>query len=296
MGGDPAMVKLSHRIEYGGFVLARSFFERMGLDLGTSVAATLSRPLTPLFRQRALRNLRLAMPDLSEADHRRIVAGMADHLTRVAIEYLHLPELRDTPDRVTIQGIEHLERARAAGRGAVLVTGHFGNWEAVRVACARIRWPPAILYRKFNNTLVDAEAQRRIGALNAPIFHKGKRGTLGMLRHIRQGGAAMILCDQRFGGAPEIPFFGIPAKTSLAPAEIALEYGAALIPVRGIRCGKSSRFTVTIDAPLDLHSPGMNTLSAMAEINTRLEHWIRADPEQYFWLHNRWGNPARNRQ
>jgi len=270
----------------------RSLFDRLSLDRGTSLAAALTRPLTPLMRERAMKNLRLAMPERDEADHRRIVSGMADHLTRVAVEYLHLAELRDDPDRITITGAEHLLAARAAGRGAVLVTGHFGNWEAVRAGCARLNWAPAILYRQFNTRKIDDEAQRLMRTLEAPIFHKGKRGTLGMLRHVRKGGAAMILCDQRFSNAPPVPFFGVPAQTALAPAEIAREYGAALLPVRAVRRGRSSRFDLTIDPPLNTGDPGVTALDMMHDVNARLESWIRAAPEQYFWLHNRWGKAA----
>lgn len=285
-------VTFSHRVEYAGLVAIRSIVERMSLDRGTAFVAAMARPLAPALRARAMRNLALALPDLPEDDRRRIIAGMVDHLARTAIEYLHLAELRDDPSRITVTGIEHLHAARDAGRGAVLVTGHLGNWEAVRAACARLDQAPAIIYRKFNTLQVDGEAQRRMNVLGAPLFHKGRRGTLGMLRHIRKGGAAMILCDQRFKGAPRIPFFGVPARTALAPAEIALEYGAALLPVRGIRRGRTSTFDVTIDPPLPLGTGETAALDTMAEVNRTLERWIRETPEQYFWLHNRWGKGA----
>jgi len=137
--------------------------------------------------------------------------------------------------------------AREAGKGAVLATGHFGNWEMIRVALARHGWPPALIYRAFNNPLFDDYAAAMMRVTDAPLFHKGRRGSLGMLRHIRAGGCTLILTDQRFSRAPEIPFFGKPAKTSLGPAEIAVNYGAVLLPVRSERVGKSSRFHVTVE-------------------------------------------------
>lgn len=282
------MVTLSHRLEYAGFAAYRAMVQRMSLDHGTAFAAAMARAMVPLVRRRTLRNLRLAMPELSDEAHRGIVVDMADHLARTAIEYLHLAELRDDPERITVSGVEHLQSARIAGRGAVLVTGHLGHWEMVRAACARLDWAPAIIYRKFNNALVDAEAQRLMQTLDAPIFHKGKRGTLGLLRHIRKGGAAMILSDQRFNGAPHVPFFDLPARTALAPAEIALEYGAALLPVYGIRRGRSSRFDITIDPPLLPGTSENAALETMRQVNHRLESRIRETPGQYFWLHNRW--------
>ena len=98
----------------------------------------------------------------------------------------------------------------------------------------------------------------------------------------------MILSDQRFTRAPRIPFFGIPATTALAPAQIAREYGAALLPVRGTRRGRSSVFDVSIGPALAPGDGDDATLDTMAEVNRLLEGWIRRTPEQYFWLHNRW--------
>ena len=281
-------IPLHDRVHYAGLSGAIALFERLSLDRGTALAAALARPLVPVVRSRALANLRLAMPDLAERERRRIVTDMADHLTRMSVEYLHLAELRDDPDRIALHGVEHLDAARAAGRGAILVTGHFGNWEAIRIACARLDWTPAILYRRFNNPLVDGEARRRMGIFDAPLLHKGRRGTLGFLRHVRGGGAALILADQRFGGAPPIPFFGQPARTALAPAEIAAAHGVALLPVRAVRRGRSSVFDVTIDPPLIPGKGDGAAFETMAEFNRRLESWIREVPEQYFWLHNRW--------
>ncbi len=285
---------LSHRLEYAAYAAARTVFERLRLDRGTAIAAAIARSASPILRPRAMRNLQLAMPEFSEREHRLIVTGMTDHLVRVMIEYLHLPELRDDPSRITIHGEDHLTQARAAGRGAVLVTGHLGNWEAVRAACARLDWTPAIIYRQFNNHLIDDEALRYMRTLDAPIFQKGRRGTLGLLRHVRKGGAVMILTDQRSTRSPDVPFFNRPAKTSLSPAELAKEHGAALLPVRGIRRGRTSTFDVTIDAPLQIGMGDTAAIDAMTDINLRLESWIRETPEQYFWLHNRWGTKAFN--
>ncbi len=282
-------LKFAHRLESAGFMATQFVFERLSLSVGPPLAATIARPFSPLVRKRAFKNLCLAMPDLTKQTQRRIITGMVDNLVRTSIEYTKLSELRDDPNQITIHNSEHLHTARAAGKGAVLISGHIGNWEMVRAACARLDWPPAIIYRRFNNPYFDAEARRYMRALDAPIFHKGKRGTLGLLRHIKKGGVAMILSDQRFSGAPYIPFFDVPARTSLAPAELAREYGAAFLPVRGIRRGRSSAFDVTFDAPLTIGEGTDGAYAAMQEVNARLESWIRETPDQYFWLHNRWG-------
>lgn len=291
MAKNTSTPTLKHRIEYFGFRGLQMLCNTLSVEHGTAFVSALSRffgRYSPL-NKRALRNLGLAMPNLDAVKRQEIVTGMFDCLSRNAIEYLHLKTLLDDEKRIEIKGQQNLTDACAAGRGVVLVTGHFGNWEAVRVACMRMGHPPAIIYRAFNNPLVDAECKRLMQAIDAPIFHKGKRGTLGLLRHIRKGGVVMILTDQRFAGAPELPFFGHPAQTSLAAAELAQQYGASLLPVNGVRQGKDSRFNVTFENAITVGDGENAAREAMIGINASLERWINKAPEQYFWLHNRWG-------
>jgi len=189
----------AHRLEYLALQMVAQSFGNLPLELGTGAGAAFAR-----------------------------FVGMRTGLRRRALK-----RLSTEAGRFEITGLEHLEAARERGQGAILTSGHFGNWEMIRIAFARHGWPPALIYRAFNNPLFDAYSMRLMRTTDAPLFHKGKRGTLGLLRHVRKGGCALILTDQRFSKAPEIPFFGWPAKTSL-----------------------------------------------------------REKPEQYFWMHNRWGKQA----
>jgi len=284
--------KLSHWLEYGAFQVVAQTVGNLPLPMATGVCAGGARfvGMRTGLRKRAERNLAYAMPDLDAAARRRIIVEMFDSLARTATEYRYLNRLLRETDRVEVSGIEHLQAARAAGKGAMLATGHFGNWEAIRLAFARAGWPPALIYRRFNNPLFDRQAQRRMQVIDAPIFHKGRRGSLGMVRHVRGGGCALILTDQRFSGAPDLPFFGHPAKTSLGAAEIALHYGAALLPVRGERIGRDSRFRVVIEPPMPVE--GRDAEAIMADVNLRLQAWVEDAPGQYFWMHNRWGKQA----
>ncbi len=278
-----------HRLEYAAVQLVAQTVCRLPLDTCTSIGGAAGRffgRFTGL-RARALKNFSYAMPDLEDGARSATLTEMFDRLTRTLLEYGYLQKLSDDTDRIEIEGLHHLDAAKASGRGALLVTGHFGNWETIRIAFERHGWPPALIYRAFNNPLFDVYAQKLMSVVDAPIFHKGRRGSLGMLRHVRGGGAALILTDQRFNGSPEIPFFGRPAKTSLGAAVIAKNYGVLLLPVRGERIGRSSRFKVIIEAPFQTEEKSAEVVTG--DINNRLETWVRANPEQYFWMHNRWG-------
>lgn len=286
-------VKFAHRLEYLAFRIVTSTVGNLPMGAATRMAGAFARfvGMRTSLKRRAERNLAYAMPDLDNDARKSILTEMFDGLCRTMVEYRYLPRLmREADERIEIVGLEHLKAARDAGKGAMLATGHFGNWEIIRIAFAQQGWAPALIYRAFNNSLFDDFVRGMMSSIDAPIFHKGRRGSLGMLRHVRGGGSALILTDQRFSGAPEIPFFDHPAQTSLGAAEIALNYGAALMPVRGERVGRTGRFRVVIEAPLSVEGRGAEDCTA--EINARLESWVRARPEQYFWMHNRWGKKA----
>ena len=281
-----------HRLEYIAYQAVAQTIGNLPLRGGTGTTAAFARSvgMRTTLRRRAERNLAFALPDLSEDERAEILVGMFDNLARVALEYRYLKRLSTEPGRFEVFGLEHLNAAREAGRGAVLATGHFGNWEMIRVAFARHGWPPALIYRAFNNPLFDDSAASMMRTTDAPLFHKGRRGSLGMLRHIRAGGCTLLLTDQRFSRAPELPFFGKPAKTSLGAAEIALNNDVALLPVRCERLGRKSRFEVTVEPAIEVVDRPPEEVTA--EINARLESWVRRRPEQYFWMHNRWGKEA----
>jgi len=285
----------AHRLEYLALQMVAQSFGNLPLEMGTGAGAAFARfvGMRTGLRRRADKNLAFALPDLTEAERRTILVEMFDNFCRTAFEYQYLKRLSTEAGRFEITGLEHLEAARERGQGAILTSGHFGNWEMIRIAFARHGWPPALIYRAFNNPLFDAYSMRLMRTTDAPLFHKGKRGTLGLLRHVRKGGCALILTDQRFSKAPEIPFFGWPAKTSLGAAEIAINFGPSLLPVHCSRIGRSNRFIVEIEPPLP--AEGRTPEDLTADINARLESWVREKPEQYFWMHNRWAKDPQKR-
>lgn len=285
-------ITLKNRLEYVAYQAVAQTIGNLPLGGGTGTTAAVARSIgmRTTLRRRAEKNLAFALPDLNEGEREEILIGMFDNLARVAVEYRYLRRLSTEAGRFQVSGLEHIDAAREAGRGAILATGHFGNWEMIRVAFARHGWPPALIYRAFNNPLFDESAAKMMRTTDAPLFHKGRRGSLGMLRHVRAGGCTLILTDQRFSGAPNVPFFGKPAQTSVGAAEIALNYDAALIPVRCERIGRTSRFEIIVEPPMEIE--GQTPEEVTTRINSRLESWVRGRPDLYFWMHNRWGKEA----
>lgn len=215
---------------------------------------------------------------------------MYENFARSIVEYPHLERIGADPDRLTIEGAEHLLAARAAGKGAILATAHFGQWEAVRLAARRLGWESGLIYRKFNNPHVDAAALRLARTGGEPVVTRGAAGLRRFVRHLKGGGAMMVLADHRMDGLTS-PFLGREAVSSTAAAEIALSTGAALLPARGERL-EGARFRAVFEPPIDRPAglPPKAAAEAMTRaLNARYEAWIEDSPGQWFWLHRRWG-------
>ncbi|MEM9371395.1 MAG: lysophospholipid acyltransferase family protein, partial [Pseudomonadota bacterium] len=204
------------------------------------------------------------------------------------IEYSRLDRmLREIA--VEVEGEEHL-RDRPKGKGAILVTGHYGNWEAVRFAAQAMGHESGIIYRAFNNRYLDRYTLNLIPAAGEPILQKGT-GMRQLFAHVKSGGVIMILVDQRNTGAPYLDFLGQPAETVTAAAELAHRTGAALIPAMALRDLEARRFHVRFEEPVT----GDDPIAMMQEVNDRLGAWVIDAPDQWFWLHRRWRTTNRSR-
>ncbi|MEO1776386.1 MAG: lysophospholipid acyltransferase family protein [Pseudomonadota bacterium] len=253
---------------------------------GIEVIATLGRwiiPRLPGPGKRLSDNLARVYPDRAAAARRAIAADAAAHFTRLCIEYLNL---RRFADEVTteVEGMERLIEARTRGKGVVLVTAHYGNWEALRLACLRAGHECGIIYRPFNNRYVDRYTLSLIRLCGEPVMQKGPRGMRALTGHIAKGGVALVLVDQRTTGAPLLPFLGHQAETLTVAAALARRSGATLITARARRMDNRGRFHVRLEAPVPEDTPE----AMMTEVNRRIGTWIEEDPGQWFWVHRRW--------
>lgn len=238
------------------------------------------------YRKRALENLALVFPDMPPDARLKIANACLDNAGRSFIENY---SARDFPARMANAtphgpGLQALEEARASGRAAILVTGHFGNYEATRAALVARGFDIGGLYRDMANPYFNAHYVRTMQAFGGPVFAQGRRGTAGFVRHLKDGGQLVLLFDQHVFEAPALDFLGHKANTALSAAELALRYDALLVPFYGIRQPDGISFECVLEAPIR-HS---DALSMTQAINDGLSARIRENPEQWFWVHRRW--------
>ncbi len=284
-----------HRVEYA---LARTL-EGAVSGLPEGAADAFGRRLGAgvhrlgIRRKTVEQNLRLAFPDQTEAWRQDVSRRAYQHLGREAAAILRLAKLdrQAVIDRTVTRGWDEMEDALSEGKGCILVTGHYGNWEIAAAAVAARGVPISAIVRRQGNLLVDQrldDTRRRLG-VETILQRDAPRA---VPKALRRNGVVGIVGDQDARKAGVfVPFFGVPASTHRGPALFALRFGAPVfacvarrLPGPGVRYEVSGT-RVPVAQTGDLEA---DIRTHTAELALRLEASIREAPEQYFWFHRRW--------
>jgi KDO2-lipid IV(A) lauroyltransferase len=282
-----------HHLEAWAAALLSGAFAALPLDWASAVGGAIGRLIGPRLgiSDRARRNVRRALPALSEGEIAGLIRSMWDNLGRVAAEYPHLKNIRvfEPGGRVETHGFEHIDRAVAAGRRMIIFSGHIANWEIGMLAAVQYGIPVAQIYRAANNPLVDRMITRFRGDAGE-LIPKGAVAARRAIVTLRRGGHLTMLADQKMNDGIPVPFFGHRAMTAPALAALALRFDCDVLPARVERLA-GAHFRLTVLPALPLPRTGDSRTDAatlMAQVNAMLEAWVRDRPEQWFWVHQRW--------
>lgn len=243
-------------------------------------------------RKVALDNLAHAMPELPEAERRRIARGAYVTMARVVLESIG-PGNRLPPDwnQTPVHDVEAFARLKAridSKQGALMVTAHFGNWELFGEVLVRRGIPLNALVRPLKGALNTRIAERRVGVGAGLIYPKGAIDEC--CAAVRRGETVYALLDQALPAkaAVFVPFFGRLASTTPAVAVAAKRTGAPVFVVMGIRDAQNRFETFIEEVPPPDASCEDPLTEHTARITAVLEKVIRQHPEQWLWLHRRW--------
>lgn len=193
--------------------------------------------------------------------------------------------------RVTVEGMEHLRSAMARGKGALLLTAHFGNWELLGAAHVLTGFHLSVVVRPMDNPALDRVAARLRIRSGAELIDK-RRALSGVLSALRREWMAAILLDQNASRREGVfvPFFDVPASTSKGLALLAFKTGAPVVPIF-IHREPDGRHRVIVDPAVPLSRTGdreRDLVEATALFTRIIEAKVRRWPEQWFWVHRRW--------
>ncbi len=276
---------------YGLFILARPLPRRALLWWGRMLGELTWRVIG--YRKEVVReNLRHAFAELDPAARDHLARSFYRHLGMTLMEFLVFPRLarRDFLSLVDVRGDRHIHEAARAGRGALFVTGHLGNWEMLAARAAASGYRVTAAAKRQSNARVDS-VQNRIRRRAGVGILKTDSGVRAMLQALRRGGLIALVADQDAGrDGVFTPFLGREASFFKGPALLAWRTGAPLIPVFIHRLD-DHRHEVVFEPPVTI-DPDWDEQTAVRELTAhfaaRLEAAVRRHPEQYFWVHRRW--------
>ena len=261
---------------------------RLPFGLRGRLAGWLGRNLIGLFGtmpHRVASAVRHFMPELPDSEVRRIARAVPGSMARMIIEVLSGPDLAAVAATLPLEGpgLAALDEAHAAGRPVILVSAHFGNYDAWRLALIARGFAIGGYFKELGSPALNARYVEAVSASGAPMFPDTGEGLRRLVKFLRGGGMLGILCDLDRPQGVMLDFLGQPTRTVLSMAEMALRYDALLVPIWGIRAPGKPGFRVLIDAPV----PPSDAETMTQALNDAFAAQVRAHPEQWIWWHNR---------
>ncbi|PZQ43755.1 MAG: lauroyl acyltransferase [Micavibrio aeruginosavorus] len=281
------MKDFRYRMEAAALWAALVIFKCLGAERASALGGFIGRTIGPRMAstRKARANLEKSFPEKTSAEIDHVLAGMWDNLGRVIAEYPHLKEIIET--RIDIAGDENLDRI---GRTSsyLIMSGHNANWELGSFFFNyRALSPMAGIFRAPNNRYVaDLLDQCRNPEDKGNYIPKSSQGARDMMRVMMNKGRLGILIDQKYNQGIPVEFFGRPAMTSVALAQLALKFDRPIVPLQVERL-EGCRFRITVHQ--EIYPNGRDEADIMLECNRLLESWVRQHPGQWLWLHRRWG-------
>jgi KDO2-lipid IV(A) lauroyltransferase len=288
---------LRYRLEYISLIFVKWVANLLPERLSRGAGAALGAFVWFVWRSRraiAMDNIRRAFSESVVAvDPQPIAAETFRNLGRTAFEILRLGRTHHDELLRRIDGgdaARWLEWAHQQGRGALLVSGHFGNWELLGAWIRAMGYPVDFVVKPVRNPLVDRLYNECRAAMDVGIIHT-QVATKGILRSLQAKRFVAILADQHAGAEGiDVRFFGRPASTPRGPAVLALKFGCPLMSGVLERLD-GGRFIAHVDGPVEYSptgDPEADVRAITQELARRLETHIRRTPSQWLWTHRRW--------
>lgn len=250
----------------------------------------------PWRKHRVIRtNLEIAFPDATQQAYRRLHRHNLVAMVQLVLEMgavWYWPATRLNRSIKEVRGQTHLDAARKAGRGVLLIAGHNGNWE-INALRAGLGGEFSGLYKAPRDPAIDRALTVSRARFGASLVAAGSPAMRKMLKTLRAGGTVGLLMDQlpRQGQGVFAPFFKRPALTMTLVQRLARRTGCAVIFSDCRRLPRGRGWLLEyLPVPSAVADP--DPALAAAALNRSLENCIKKSPAQYLWLYKRYAIPA----
>lgn len=298
------MAKHSAFVDWTQYAAARTVAMLLGLfpvnaNLRTARGiGSLLYKIDPKHRRRAIDNLRASFPEKSQADIGAIAESSMQHFIELVMDVLFTPRLIHVEtwhQYVHLNGLSESLKLLLKGRGAIMLTGHYGNWEVLGYTLATLGFETYSVARPIDNPYID-EWVLGVREKKGQIILSKRGVTTTAQEVLEKRGVIGFIADQNAGPKGMfVPFFGRLASTYKSIGLLAIQYRVPV--VIGYARRRDDRFEFDIGVqdviyPEDwekVRDAGGDELRYITERYTKgIEDFVRADPTQYLWIHRRW--------
>ncbi len=247
-------------------------------------------------RKLAEENLRRAFPEWSAQRVATMVWANFQHIGLCGVEMLRLDMFRSGSDDLEqyfeMVDQHYLQEALALGRGVIVLTGHFGFWEAGFFAMPESGFKFDAVTKPLKNPLTDAYFNNIREAFGVRTLDS-RKGARRVFKALQEGSSVAILLDQHISPPGSVPteFFGRMAYTTTAITNMAMKYQIPVVPTFCHRTA-ANRYKIWSEPMLMLEGEGEDAIVRNTQLLTdKIEEVVRRDPAQWFWVHKRWRVP-----
>jgi len=276
------------------FVLAGLLPAGLAVHLGRLLGWFLCH-VVRLRRRDVAEHLRIAFPDRSEGEHKRLLGDVYRHFGLLAVELSRLPRTSDDSLRsmTDVEGLEHVQALLDESKGALVLCGHLGNWELCLASCVARGMHGDAVVKEIKGKAAEYAATRMRSSHNVGMIPR--HGSIKqILASLREGRFLVFVLDQNMSRSEGVfvDFFGKPACTMSGLATLAGRSKAPVIPVVTFRYPDLRRHCVRFLPPVVWEDVSQNRAENIHHNTQRytkvLEDAIREHPDQWIWMHHRW--------
>ena len=248
------------------------------------------------YNKRAKKNLKYIWPKINKKKINKICITMWKNLGKNFGEFIFLNDYDPVTCKDTkIYGLSYIKslisKNKKKGKGIIFFSAHFGNWEIGPNIINKLNLEVMGIYRKSNNNCIENLIQRYRNK-DTIYVPKGDIGAKKSYLWLRKGKTLALLMDQKLNEGVAINFLGKPANTATAIAELALRMELDIVPLKLLRnkgYGHEITFLPKLAFPNNKLSHENKVKDILNKINNQLSSWIIKNPEQWLWIHRRWG-------